>query len=152
MGIDKLIHLPFNEFHHGVIVLSTTINFNKISYVTKLTETWFFFLNSSLLLSIGPWLVEASQLQLTANKIIMYNMQLEEKFWLCKCCIERSWAVFVDRHHFWCIIKPFSKGFSLFCFLQNAQTWIHVTAWSCYIHEFCHSTDIGPDPGCWKAG
>ena len=90
MGIDKLIHLPFNEFHHGVIVLSTTINFNKISYNTKLTETWFFFKFKFVLLSIGPRLVEASQLQLTANKIIMYNMQLEEKFWLCKCYIERS--------------------------------------------------------------
>ena len=92
MGIDKLIHLPFNEFHHGVIVLSSTINFNKIIYVTKLTETWFFFfkLKFVLLSIIGPRLVEASQLQLTANKIIMYNMQLEEKFWLCKCYIERS--------------------------------------------------------------
>ena len=50
----------------------------------------FFFEFKFVLLSIGPWLVEASQLQLTANKIIMYNMQLEEKFWLCKCYIERS--------------------------------------------------------------
>ena len=50
----------------------------------------FFFKFKFVLLSIGPQLVEASQLQLTANKIIMYNMQLEEKFWLCKCYIERS--------------------------------------------------------------
>ena len=50
----------------------------------------FFFEFKFALLSIGPRLVEASQLQLTANKIIMYNMQLEEKFWLCKCYIERS--------------------------------------------------------------
>ena len=50
----------------------------------------FFFKFKFVLLSIGPRLVEASQLQLTANKIIMYNMQLEEKFWLCKCYIERS--------------------------------------------------------------
>ena len=41
---------------------------------------FFFKLKFVLLSIIGPRLVEASQLQLTANKIIMYNMQLEEKF------------------------------------------------------------------------